>query len=235
MIGNLLAPFRLIPDLLIRFIEDDGLAYIGLMSLLLFLVFVFTLLGLVGQADQGAGIIDLMFRFMPAEVALTLQEPVVQVVGRASGGVLTLSIIVVLWITASGVEGTRSALNRAYRTRETRGYWRRRANSSSLVVVFAGLIVIAIGCMVVGPLLWQQAEGYLDFGITLDVTQFPEITRFGAGALFILTTALYRILPNRKPSWIGVIPGAAAVFVLVAGAASLYSLYLERFAQYAAI
>jgi len=181
MIGNLLAPFRLIPDLLIRFIEDDGLAYIGLMSLLLFLVFVFTLLGLVGQADQGAGIIDLMFRFMPAEVALTLEDPVVQVAGRASGGVLTLSIIVVLWITASGVEGTRSALNRAYRTRETRGYWRRRANSSSLVVVFAGLIVIAIGCMLVGPLLWQQAEGCLDFGITLDITQFPEIIRFGAG------------------------------------------------------
>jgi len=143
----------------------------------------------------------------------------------------------VLWITASGVEVIRSALNRVYRTRETRGYWRRRANSSSLVVVFAGLIVIAIGCMVVGPLLWQQAEGYLDFGITLDVTQFPEIMRFGAGggALFILTAALYRILPNRKPSWIGVIPGAAAVFVLVAGATSLYSLYLERFAQYAAI
>ena len=53
MIGNLLAPFRLIADLLIRFIEDDGLAsagylaYIGLMSLLPFLVFVFTLLGLL--------------------------------------------------------------------------------------------------------------------------------------------------------------------------------------------
>lgn len=243
MIGNLLAPFRLIADLLMRFIEDDGLAsagylaYIGLMSLLPFLVFVFTLLGLIGQADQGAGIIDLMFRFMPAEVALTLQEPVVQVVGRASGGVLTLSIIVVLWITSSGVEGIRSALNRAYRTRETRSYWRRRANSSALVVLLSGLIVIAIGCMVVGPLLWQQAEGYLDFGITLDVTQFPEIIRFGAGggALFVLTAALYRILPNRKPSWIGVIPGAAIVFVLVAGATSLYSLYLERFAQYAAI
>jgi membrane protein len=91
------------------------------MSLLPFLVFVFTFLGIVGQADQGAGIIDLMFRFMLAEVALTLQDPVVQVVGRASGGVLTLSIIVVLWITASGVEGIRSVLNREYRTRETRG------------------------------------------------------------------------------------------------------------------
>ena len=31
------------------------------------------------------------------------------------------------------------------------------------------------------------------------------------------------------------IPGAAAVFLMVTGATSVYSLYLERFAQYAAI
>lgn len=243
MTAKFLAPFRFLVDWMIRFIEDDGLAsagylaYIGLMSLLPFLVFVFTLLGLIGQADQGAGIIDMMFRFMPTEVALTLQEPVVQVVDKASGGVLTLSIIVVLWITASGVEGIRTSLNRAYRTRETRGYWRRRANSSILVVFFSGFIVVAIGCMVVGPLLWQQAEAYLDFGIPLGVTHFPEIVRFGAGggALFIATAALYHALPNRKPSWIGVLPGAGTVFLLVTGATSLYSLYLERFAQYAAI
>lgn len=238
-----LAPFRFLVDWLVRFIEDDGLAsagylaYIGLMSLLPFLVFLFTLLGLIGQADEGAGIVDMMFRFMPTEVALTLQEPVVQVVGKASGGVLTLSLIVVLWITASGVEGIRTALNRAYRTRETRSYWRRRANSSVLVVFFSGFIIIAIGCMVIGPLLWQQAEGYLDFGIALDTTKFPELVRFGAGggALFIATAALYHALPNRKPSWIGVLPGAGAVFLMVTGATSLYSLYLEHFAQYTAI
>tara|TARA_R110000868_G_scaffold2764_2_gene19138 strand:+ start:257 stop:1117 length:861 start_codon:yes stop_codon:yes gene_type:complete len=241
--AKILAPLRFLGDWLIRFIEDDGLAsagylaYIGLMSLLPFLVFVFTLLGLIGQADQGAGIIDAMFRFMPTEVALTLQEPVVQVVGRASGGVLTLSLVVVLWIAASGVEGIRSALNRAYRTRETRSYWRRRANSSALVVFFSGFIVIAVGCMVVGPLIWQQAEVYLDFGIPMGTQSFPELVRFGAGggALFIATAALYRVLPNRKPSWIGVVPGAACVVLMVSGATNLYSLYLERFAQYAAI
>ena len=142
----LLAPFRFLIDWLVRFIEDDGLAsagylaYLGLMSLLPFLVFVFTLLGLIGRADEGAGIVDMMFWFMPTEVALTLQEPVVQVVGTASGG-----------------------------------------------------------------------------------------------ALFIATAALYHSLPNRQPSWIEVIPGAAAVFVMVAEATSLYSVYLEHFAQYAAI
>jgi len=243
MINGLLAPFRFLTDWLVRFIEDDGLAsagylaYLGLMSLLPFLVFVFTLLGLIGRADEGAGIVDMMFRFMPTEVALTLQEPVVQVVGKASGGVLTLSLLVVLWIAASGVEGIRSALNRAYRTRETRSYWRRRANSSVLVVFFSGFIIVAIGCMVIGPILWQQAEGYLDFGIAMDSTQFPEIVRFGAGggALFIATAALYHALPNRKPSWISVLPGAGAVFVMVTGETSLYSVYLEHFAQYTAI
>ena len=59
----------------------------------------------------------MMFRFILTEVALTLQEPIVQVVGTASGGVLTLSLVVVLWIAASSVEGIRSVLNRAYRTR----------------------------------------------------------------------------------------------------------------------
>jgi uncharacterized BrkB/YihY/UPF0761 family membrane protein len=120
------------------------------MSLLPFLGFVCTLLGLIGRADEGAGIVDMMFRFMPTEVALTFQEPVVQVVGIASGGVLTLSLAVVLWIAASDVEGIRSVLNRAYRTRETRSYWRRRTNSSVLVILFSGLIIIAIGCMAIG-------------------------------------------------------------------------------------
>lgn len=243
MTQYLLVPFRFLVDWLIRFIEDDGLAstgylaYLGLMSLLPFLVFVFTLLGLIGRADEGAGIVEMMFRFMPTEVALTLQEPVVQVVESASGGVLTLSLVVVLWITASGVEGIRTALNRPYRTRETRSYWRRRANSSVLVIFFSGFIIIAIGGMVIGPLLWQQADAYLDIGIALGSSQFPEILRFGAGggALFVATAALYYLLPNRKPSWIGVVPGAGAVFVMVSGATSLYSLYLERFAQYAAI
>ena len=243
MTQYLLVPFRFLVDWLIRFIEDDGLAsagylaYLGLMSLLPFLVFVFTLLGLVGRADEGAGIVEMMFRFMPTEVALTLQEPVVQVIETASGGVLTLSLVVVLWITASGVEGIRTALNRAYRTRETRSYWRRRANSSVLVIFFSGFIIIAIGGMVIGPLLWQQADAYLDIGIALGSSQFPEILRFGAGggSLFVATAALYYLLPNRKPSWIGVVPGAGAVFVMVSGATSLYSLYLERFAQYAAI
>lgn len=243
MTQYILAPFRFLVDWIVRFIEDDGLAsagylaYLGLMSLLPFLVFVFTLLGLIGRADEGAGIVDMMFRFMPTEVALTLQEPIVQVVGKASAGVLTLSLLVVLWITASGVEGIRTALNRAYRTRETRGYWRRRANSSVLVIFFSGFIIVAIGCMVIGPLLWQQAEGYLDFGIALDSTKFPELVRFGAGggALFIATAALYHALPNRKPSWIGVLPGAGAVFLMVTGATSLYSIYLEHFAQYTAI
>jgi uncharacterized BrkB/YihY/UPF0761 family membrane protein len=62
-----LLPVRFVYDLIVRFIEDDGLAsagylaYIGLMTLLPFIVFLFTLLGLVGQADYGETLVRYMF------------------------------------------------------------------------------------------------------------------------------------------------------------------------------
>ena len=120
ILNQLLSPFRFLYDLIVRFIEDDGLAsagylaYIALMTLLPFIVFLFTLLGLVGQADYGDTLVRYMFQFIPPEVAFTLEVPVREVVGKASQGVLTISLLVVLWISGSGIEGVRTALNRAY-------------------------------------------------------------------------------------------------------------------------
>lgn len=237
------APFRFLLRLAVRFIEDDGLAsagylaYVGLMSLLPFIVFVFTLLGLMGQADQGTGIILTMFELMPSEVAVTLQEPVQEVINRSSSGVLTISILVVLWIAGSGVEGFRSALNRAYRIRETRSYWRRRTQSTILVVVLSGLILVAVACLIVGPVLWQQAEAYFDLGYASRGNRFPGLLRFGLGnlAMFLLIAVFYHLLPNHKPRWGAVYPGAAAVCVMVTGATSLLAYYLEHFSQNSAI
>lgn len=237
------APVRFLIDLVLRFIADDGLAsagylaYVGVMSMLPFIILVFTLLGLVGQADQGAGIVTAMFEFMPPEVAATLQDPVREVIGRASGGVLTLSIVVVLWISGSGVEGLRTALNRAYRTTETRSYWRLRGQSTLIVILFSGVIVVAVGCMIVGPVLWHQAEGFFDFGMTFGAREFPDVLRFGLGtaALFVFAAALYHQLPNHMPGWLDVLPGAGAVCVLTNGATSLLAFYLSQFAQYSVI
>jgi len=238
-----LLPVRFVYDLIVRFIEDDGLAsagylaYIGLMTLLPFIVFLFTLLGLVGQADYGDTLVRYMFEFMPSEVAFTLEAPIREVVGKASEGVLTISLLVVLWISGSGIEGVRTALNRAYRTRETRGYWRLRGQSTAFVIGFSGVIFVAIVCLVVGPVLWSQAEAFFDIGLEFEINRFPTTIRFGVGnlSMFVFAVSLYHLLPDHRPRIRDVAPGGIAVCLLVTGATSLFSFYLERFASYSAI
>lgn len=242
MFEKLCSPFRFLYQLIIRFIADDGLAlagylaFVAIMSFLPFLIFLFTLLGLIGQQDQGAGIVAFMFRVLPDEIVITLDGPVTQVVRRANPDLLTLSVGVVLWISASGVEGLRTALNRAYRTRETRRYWRLRLQSIGLVLMFSLFIVVAIACLIVGPLIWDLAGDYLPADLGFDGV-YPDWVRFGFGgvSLFIVNAALYRTLPNRKPSWIGVLPGSVFVCVFIVVATRIYAFYLTRFAQYAEI
>ena len=239
----LLSPLRFLYDLIVRFIEDDGLAsagylaYIALMTLLPFIVFLFTLLGLVGQADYGDTLVRYMFQFMPPEVVFMLEAPVREVVGKASQGVLTISLLVVLWISGSGIEGVRTALNRAFRTRETRSYWRLRGQSTLFVVGFSGVILVAILCLIVGPVLWHQAEAFFDIGLDFGINEFPATIRFGVGnlSMFVFAMSLFHLLPDHRPRLKDVVPGAVVVCLLVTGATSLFSFYLEEFASYSAI
>ena len=231
ILDRLLAPVRFVYDLIVRFIEDDGLAsagylaYVALMTLLPFIVFLFTVLGLIGRADYGESLVRIMFEVMPPEVAFTLEAPVQDVVGRASEGILTISLIVVLWISGTGVEGVRTALNRAFRTRETRGYWTLRGQSTLFVIGFSGVIFLAIMCLIVGPVLWSQAQAFFDFGLQIDTNPFPQLIRFGLGnlSMFVFVAALYRLLPDHRPQWSDVVPGALAVCGLVTAATSLFS------------
>lgn len=232
-------------DLLLRFIRDDGLssagylAYVGLMTLLPFLVFVFSLLGLVGQAEFGARLVSSLLQsdFMPRDVGITLEAPIRDVISRSSGDLLTISFVVVLWISGSGVEGIRSALNRAYRTAETRSYWRRRGQGTLFVLVFSAVILAAAICVVLGPVIWLKIANVLNLGMSLDLGAFPAPIRFGIGtlSLFVVTAALYHLLPDHRPRLIDVVPGAVAVCAMVTGATSVFAFYLEHFGRYSLI
>lgn len=243
MLRRALLPFGFLYRLLLRFIDDDGfalsgyIAFVALMSFLPFLVFVFTLLGIFGQADQGRRLVEFMFDALPTDVAATLSEPVLQVIQHANPNLLTLSVVVVLWISASGLEGLRTALNRAYRARETRRYWRRRLQSTGLVVMFSGFAILAVAFLVVGPVLWLYASPYIELPFDFRSDRFPNVLQYGVGgvSLFLVSSALYHFLPNNPPGWINVLPGAGLVCVMVIAATRIYSFYLERFASYTEI
>lgn len=105
------------------------------------------------------------------------------------------------------------------------------------MIGFSGVILVAIVCLVVGPVLWHQAEAFFDIGIDFEINKFPAAIRFGVDnvSMLVFAVSLYYFLPVHRPRLRGVVPGALTVCLLVTAATSLFSVYPEEFASYSAI
>jgi membrane protein len=221
-----------------HFIQDDGhvlaghLAFMALLSLFPFLIFLVALAGYFGQTEVGTQIVALLLENLPESVAGTLEEPIIEVMQETRGGLLTVGIIGALWSASNGLESIRTALNRAYGVPAPPKYWRRRLESVLLVILAAAVIVVGMVSLVFGAMLWKDAQAAFDFTIAAPVW---ALARYGLSTalLFIAIVALYWVLPARRLKWRRVLPGAFLALLLWLVAGTLFSLYLSYFNQYA--
>lgn len=234
------------------FLEDDGLvlaghmAFITILSMFPFLIFLVALCGFLGQTDLGTEVLNFLFSVMPDMVQEALRPPIMEVVTNQRADLLTFGIIFTIWTASSGLEALRAVLNRALGAVEHRPTWRRRIVSLGFVVIFSGMIVIGVMMLVLGPVLWQAANDLCtveaDWTIALAwFCEFPETwgyvwigVRYSVTALMFLTviTVLYQLLPSRRLPLKHTIPGAFLAQALWLAAASGFSQYLKYSADY---
>lgn len=229
---------RVVWDAVHHFINDNSLtlaghiAYMTLFALFPFLIFLTTLGGVLGQAEAVARFIEYLLDGLPHEVAQTLEGPVQEITREPRTGLMTVSIVVTLWVTSSGLEALRVALNEAYNAEEPPAMWWARLQSLGLTILFAIGIILAMVAIVAGPFIWAVLEWILalpDFyGWLYGVSRYV----FGIVILYIIVAVLYSVLPNRSLRKGEVLPGAAVAVVLWIGAASLFSLYLANLGRY---
>lgn len=214
-------------------IEHAGyLAFLGLLALFPFLVFLVALAGVFGENFAQAEFIRMVIANLPEHVVKALEPRMVEITTGPSQGLLTVAILGAIWTSSSAVEGLRTVLNRAYRVHTPPSYLWRRLLSIAQLLVLTGIIIIGMGLIVVWPIVWQYFQVFLPFDaseLTGHVSNLSYIV--GALLLFFVVSSLYYVLPNVKQTWISVFPGAALVVVGWMGAAQLISLYLSRFDQ----
>lgn len=220
-----------------NFERDDGfvlashIALSSLTAIFPFLIFVTSLAGLLGVqrlADSAAGA---FFDIWPPQVAQPIQHEIHAVLSNRHGGLLTISAILALYFSANGVEALRIGLNRAYRTPETRPWWRLRLESTAYVFVGAAALLAMTFLLVLGPSLWQAAVHFLP--ALAIFSRKITIARY-ALATVILTAALviaHLMLPNRRQRLRRVWPGIALTFFAWMGFALAFSAYIARFAR----
>jgi membrane protein len=130
--------FSVLYDAFMRFSQDDGWAIAShialsiLTSLFPFLIFVTALAGFFGSkslADEVHEVAHILLQTWPQQVAAPIAHEIYDVLTQPRSGLLTISVILAIYFSSSGVEAVRIGLNRAYDVRDSRPWWLMRLES----------------------------------------------------------------------------------------------------------
>lgn len=231
--------WRCFSDAVANTINHDGiehagyLAFLWLLAMFPFLVFVFAVVGVMGQGAAGAAFITEILQGLPPRVAAALEPRVNEIISGPPQGLLTVAIVGAIWTASSAVEGLRTILNRAYHVGTPPAYWFRRSLSVLQLLVFTFIMITGMVLVVTLPIVLQHIEELLGIPFLSEHQEFwGRVVFFGTlGSMFVAVCFIYYLIPNIKQSILAVAPGALIVVLLWLGAAYLFSLYLSNFDQ----
>ncbi len=221
-----------------RMLRHDGLmaaghiAFNAFLSLFPFLIFLAAAAGFLTSTDDVPRIMDLMFKFMPTEVADALAPTVTEIISSKPAGLLTFGFLATLWASSTGIEALRVVLNRAYSIKVRRPLWRRRIQSI-FFILFSGLTIFFISILVVlGPLIWDILTPILHLGLFQEIIfnfiRYSFSFVIMAGALVIL----HKYLPNRaEHKTYNVYPGALLTTIIFIIGGTLFSGFIHNFSN----
>jgi membrane protein len=215
-------------------VEHDGfehagnLAFLGLLALFPFLVFVIALAGFFAAGQAGDQFIRMVLAQLPPQMAAALSPRITEIISGPPQGLLTVSILGAIWTSSSAVDGYRCALNRAYRVATPPAYIWGRLLSIVQTLLLSFVVVISMAVLVTLP-IWSKMEA--PFGKSGLALSHKHIVGVSLVVIFGGVSIAYYLLPNLKQNIHSVLPGAALVTLLWIEAAHLLSLYLSHSGQ----
>ncbi len=228
---------RLVFNAWMRFLEDDGwaiashIALSGLTSLFPFLIFVTALSPYFGTANVSAEAARLIFDAWPAQVAGPIATEMSNVVRQTRSGVLTIGAVLALYFSSSAVEAVRTALNRAYGTRDERPWYWLRIESIVYVIVGAFALLVFALLIVLAPLVWDRV---LPLAPAIEpLSRIFTFGRIGVSGIILIgaLTVAHKFLCAGHRSFKDIAPGVLMTLVLWVVAGEFFGIYLREFSR----
>lgn len=173
------------------------LAYFFLFSAFPLLLFLTTLLGYLAGASDALrwNLFRYLAEISPSrDVTALLTGTLEEITVARSGWKLYLSLFAAIWIASNGMIAVGRTLNIACGLKETRRWWRRRIISVVLTVVFAALIISALGAIFYGGAIAGLLAEYLGpfVAVAWHVMRWPLVLVF----VIISFEMVYNYAPN---------------------------------------
>lgn len=232
--------FMVFYDAIARFSQDDGWAIAShialsiLTSLFPFLIFVTGLAGFFGSTslvDEVHELAHILLQTWPPQVAAPIGNEIHNVLTQTRSDLLTISVILAIYFSSSGVEAVRTGLNRAYGVRDPRPWWLLRVESIAYIFVGAGTLLTLAFLVVLAPLIWVAA---LHFAPGLEpLNRLITFGRFAIASVVLLLALVlaHKFLPAGRRSLRDIAPGILLTSVMWIAAGIAFGSFLAEFAR----
>ncbi|UXR71035.1 MULTISPECIES: YihY/virulence factor BrkB family protein [unclassified Staphylococcus] len=222
--------------LIYRISKDDAsglaaqLAYYFMLSLFPMLIFILSLVPLF-NIDRKT-IVNQISENAPADAASIVTSIIDDIMGNASGSILSIGLILALWTASNGMTALMNSFNVAYDVEDSRNFIVSKALAVAFTLILGVTLPLTmvlftfgeqIGNLLFGPLGLDEQVRWI---FSIIRTALPVI------AIFVTFTVLYTAAPNVKIKLKSVLPGALFSTVVWILGTLAFGYYVSNFGNY---
>ena len=205
-------------------------AYFLILSVFPFLMFLLTMLNYLPISAEE--LLSLAENVFPGEIYNIVHNIVIELVTKASGTLVSITVISAIWSASKGTLTLSKGLNAVYQQKETRNGILLRIISALYTLAFAVLLIVTLVLLVFGNQIYQIVIAKLPIlgDLVGLILSFRSLVTMAILTLFFLL--LYIALPNRKSNIFRELPGAIITAGGLLGFSFLFSFYIDHMGNF---
>lgn len=204
--------------------------YFIIMSFLPFLMILMTMIQYLPITEEA--LTDLLRGFLPSTIDTYVLYLLNEIYSLPTIKIISIAAILTLWSAGKSFMSIINGFNFIHGIPETRNYISLRIYAAAYTLIFAVLILATLMLLVFGNTLFGYLIVYFPF--IEDLALLIISIRYLAIllVLFLFFLIMYTFIPNQKTSLLTEMPGAAVASVSWVAFSSLYSIYIDHFANF---
>lgn len=212
-----------------------ALSYYFILALFPLLLFITAALGYF--AERGIALrqnlLTYLSQVVPRSASALIDKTVEEITRNASGGKISIGLLVTLWAASYGMGAISKTLNVAYGVKETRPWWIVRLAAAGLTIALAAFIISALALILYGGEIGAGLAKMFGLGglfvLTWRLLQWPIALAF----VLLALSLIYYFAPNLPaPKWHWITPGSVVGVGLWLLISLAFRAYLSHFNNY---
>lgn len=222
-----------------KFIADEisalgaQVTYYLILSFFPFLIFLVSIISYTNiVSEDSLAIISGLF---PKSVYTLIEGVIKYVLSTRNRTLISIGMIATIWSASVGILAFMYGMNKAFRKKETRPFWKVRGLSVLFTLAFAIIIIFSIVLVVFGEILGRHFFNI--WGVSKNLDILWDIFRYGVSiaALFLVFMLFYVYIPNCSIKFRDAVPGAVLSTLGWVILSTGFAFYVNKFESYSKI